>query len=171
MGVKLAACAVQERTGGFYYLSGVESISEYEEITGDEMRRLVETICSLSEYDVIIIDVSSSFSEKTLAVLNEADIIFVPVLSEENSIAKMIRFLDEASLHEKYNGIFNKMALVVNQSAVSGVGKELLESGLLNRIPCSGAVAASPVFRKYSDIYPLWQPFKTDFRSHDPDHF
>lgn len=88
VGVKLAACAVQERTGGFYYLSGVESISEYEEITGDEMRRLVETICSLSEYDVVIIDVTSSFSEKTLAVLNEADIVFVPVLSEENSIAK-----------------------------------------------------------------------------------
>lgn len=152
VGVKLAACAVQERTGGFYYLSGVESISEYEEITGDEIRRLVETICSLSEYDVVIIDVTSSFSEKTLAVLNEADIVFVPVLSEENSIAKVNRFLDEGVLHERYNTIFKKMTLVVNQSAVSGVGKELLESGLLNRIPCSGAVAASPVFKKYSDI-------------------
>lgn len=152
VGVKLAACAVQERTAGFYYLSGVESILEQEEITEEEIRRLIETMRSLSEYDLILIDISSGFSEKTLCVLREADTIFVPVLSEENSTAKVSRFLDEALIHERYNGLFQKMNLVVNQSAVSGIGKELLESGLLNRLPCACAIAAAPVFKKYSDI-------------------
>ena len=152
VGVKLAACAMEEHTGSFYYLPGVESVSEYEEITGDEISRLIETLCSLSEYDEILVDLSSGFSEKTLCTMEAADVIFTPVLSEENSLAKLKRFLDEGALHEKYNDIFRKMNLVVNQSPVSGISRELLESGLLNRIPCSCAIAASPVFKKYSDI-------------------
>ena len=152
VGVKLAASAAQEPNGGFYYLSGVESVSEYEEITGEEIGRLMEGICSLSEYDVILADLSSGFSEKTIRILNHADVIFVPVLSQENATAKTRRFLDEAAIHENYNDLFQKMSFVVNQAPVSGIGTELLESGLLNRIPCSCAIAASPVFRKYRDI-------------------
>lgn len=148
VGIKLASCIGQEPAAGFYYLTGVDSISEYEEITGTDLAGLLEAVKSLAEYDVLILDMDSCFYEKTRIILEHADIIFVPTLSDEGSVSKLRRFLDEISLHDIYNSLFEIMRLVVNCAEQSEIGQELHKSGLLNRMQCSAVIANTPLFKK-----------------------
>lgn len=152
VGVKLAACTGMEPSAGFYYLSGVDSISEYGEITGTDIKGLLEIIKSLSEYDVLILDLDSGFSEKTGLILEQADMIFVPALSDEGTVAKLKRFLDEMNLHDIYNPLIEKMRLVINRTERSGIGRELQESGILNRMQCSAVISESSLFSKKCDV-------------------
>lgn len=152
VGVKLAACTGMEPSAGFYYLTGVDSISEYGEISGTDIKGLLEIIKSLSEYDVLILDLDSGFSEKTGLMLEQADIIFVPALSDEGTVAKLKRFLDEMNLHDIYNPLIEKMRLVINRTERSGIGSELQESGILNRMQCSAVISESPLFSKKCDV-------------------
>ena len=41
VGIKLETCVEKEGNSGFFYLSGVESISEYEEITKEDIQKLI----------------------------------------------------------------------------------------------------------------------------------
>lgn len=151
-GIKLAAGAGQAQGGGFYYLSGADSVSEYEEVDGNDIIKLIEAAKALADYDLAIIDLSSSFNEKTRKTLECADIIFVPVVSEAGSIEKMKRFLAESERHRMYDPIFKKMNLIVNKAAVNGGMSELQASGIMNEFPCCAAIARSPVFKEYSSV-------------------
>lgn len=151
-GIKLASCSCADENNGFYYVSGMESVSENEEVNGDEIVRLLQTINSLSEYDVLIVDTTSGLSERTRRILENADVIFVPIVQEENSIAKMQRLLREAELHEDYDPIFRKMNLVVNKSGMPGPGKALVESGLLDQLPCCGFILSEPDFLRRMNV-------------------
>lgn len=150
--VKLAACSGMEPTAGFYYLTGVDSIAEYEEITDEDLKRLLETIKSLAEYDVLILDLDSGFSGKTSMILEQADVIFVPAISDEGTVAKLKRFLDEMDLHQIYNPLIEKMRLVINRAWRSEIGRELQESGILNRMQCSAVIAEASLFIRKRDV-------------------
>lgn len=151
-GLKLASCVRQESIGRFFYITGVESVSEYGEIDGQDVVRLLGAITGLAEYDLVILDTASGLSERTLKTLECADQIFTPVLSDCGVISKMQRFLREETLHEVYNPILRKMSLVINRSGRSGIGKELMESGILERLPCCAVITASPVFVRRADL-------------------
>lgn len=150
--VKLASCVEREKCAGFYFLAGVESVSEYEEITGEEVKRFLQELKSLAEYDLIVVDLSSGFSELTRSVLGYVDDIFVPVLPEETSVSKIRHFLNEARIHEKYDSVIQKMTLIVNRAEGPGLGPELKNSGILEALPCCASVGDMPVFRKKEGI-------------------
>lgn len=152
VGVKLAACKGMEPAAGFYYLSGVDSISEYEEITGTDLKGLLDTIKSLAEFDVMILDLNSGFSGKNRMILEQADVVFVPALSDEGTVAKLRRFLSEMDLHDVYNPLIEKMRLVVNRTERSGIGLELQESGILNRMQCSAVIPVLPQLMRKNDV-------------------
>ena len=151
VGIKLASSVGQEALAGFYYVSGVESISEYGETDAADLARLVEAAKGQGEYDVVILDLSSGFSENTTGILEHADVIFVPVIPEEGAISKLIRLLDESNLHDIYNVLFKKMSLIVNR--VSARKWDLLkESGLLNRLRCDGEFGEISIFQSKAGI-------------------
>lgn len=150
--IKLAASAAKEMNAGFYYVSGVESISEYEEIGGGEISSLLDTLRGLSEYDLLVLDLDSGFSEKTRDILECADIIFSPVISNAASVSKLKRMLRESELHNLYSNLFAKWNLVVNQVGITGIGVEIQKSGLLNELPCCAAVASSRIFMSWSEL-------------------
>lgn len=150
--IKLAASAAKEPNGGFYYLSGVESISEYGEISGEEIGRLVEAVRGLAEHDLLILDMDAGFSVKTQKILENADVIFTPIISNSTSAAKVRRFLRESELHNMYSVLHSKMNLIVNQSSPKGVGEEIQTSGLMTQVPCSAVIAASPIFGRWNDM-------------------
>lgn len=152
VGVKLESCVAREGNSGFFYLPGVESISEYEEITGDDMKKLIQAVCGLSKYDLVVIDLSSGFSERVKATLESADIIFMPVVSTESAAAKVNRLFDEENIHEGYHSILSRLNMIINQSDLSNIGREIIESNLLARVPCNSVIASSPVFARRTDI-------------------
>ncbi|MDO5407857.1 MAG: AAA family ATPase [Eubacteriales bacterium] len=152
VGLKLAGCTGTEQQAGFSYLSGTESISEFDEIGAEDMRKLVTALRGLSEYDLAVVDLASGFSAKTQAVLEEMDVIFVPMLPEEGAVSKMKRLVKEQEIHEQYAPILSKMRMVMNRSGVTEMARAIQGSGLADQIPCCGAVAQFPVLARYSDI-------------------
>lgn len=152
VGIKLQESIQMEPSAGFYYVSGVESISEYEEIDGEDMKKLLEAVRELSSYDLVILDQASGFAEKTAQILSEADVIFVPVVQGEGSISKLQRFLNETSLHGRYDPLFDKMSLILNQADPSDLGLTWLPDVIRSRIPCCAGIAALPLLRKRRDI-------------------
>lgn len=151
-GVRLAAGIGQDRDGEFYYISGVDSISTYEEVDGEDMVQLLETVRGLSEYDIVIIDMASSFDARTRKILEKVDNILVPVVAEEASVTKLKRFLGETQYHDMYNGMIKKMSLVINQVGDNGIDNLLHGSGLLNELPCCAAIARSSIFSNYREM-------------------
>lgn len=145
VGIKLKTCVRTEPAAGFSFLSGVDSISEYEEIDGEDVTRLLKAARELSDYDLIVTDHSSGFTKQTQAALEEADMIFVPTLMDEGSLAKLERFLRESGIHSRYDGILQKMNLIFNRAG-EGSRTEADFSGIRSRIPCCAAVAEAMVF-------------------------
>lgn len=165
VGIKLKESIQMEPSAGFYYISGVESISEYEEINGDDMKKMLEAIRELSSYDLVVLDQASGFTEKTGKILNEADVIFVPITDEEGSCSKLQRFLNESLLHGKYESLFEKMNLIVNKAGVSDAGQSWIPDVIKHRLPCCASIADFTVLKRKRDILlagntllPMMQP-------------
>lgn len=146
VGIKLTASVGRAADGGFYYISGTESISEHGEIDRGDLEKLMAAIRILSDYDLAVIDLASGFHERTQGVLEAADIIFAPIRPEMSSIAKMQRLLQESNMHDMYDKIIAKMNLIVNRADMTGFGPEIQNSGLLNRLPLIAVIAESQIF-------------------------
>lgn len=155
VGIKIKECAGLEPTAGFDYISGVESISEYEEISSENMKLLLETIRELSNYELVVLDLSSAFTNKSRQVLEASDVVFMPVTETEGSIGKLQRFLEEANLHQKYDSIFDKTRLILNQAGAGGAMAERLLNSMKNRLSFSASVAPLPVLTRFGDILGL----------------
>lgn len=153
VGIKLASSVGQEPSAGFFYISGVDSVSEYGEMEGEDLSRLVQAVKNQADYDLLVLDLSSGFSERTLKILELADAVFVPVTPEEGAVSKVNRLLDETGFHEMYNSLFEKMSLVENRMTPPKWDTELRESGLTDRMRCAGIFGEIPVFRKKAEIF------------------
>lgn len=151
-GIKLKGCVGQEPDGGFYYVSGVESISEYEEISGDDIGRLLETVRTLSEFDLVVVDITSGFSEKIRKILDGADVIFCPLVINGSAVSRLGRFLDESKLHGMYDRLFGKMNLIVNRAGRNGSGRNQQEEEILQRLPCCARIMESQDLAAYKNI-------------------
>lgn len=151
-GIKLKGCVGCERSAGFYYVSGVESVSEYEEMDGSDMGNLLKKVRELADYELVIVDLSSGFTDKTREILKEADRILVPMTMEEGSLSKMNRFLEESRLHDKYEPLFQKVQVVLNKMGASGSGLEALPDEVRNRLVCCASIMQSPVLAKRGEI-------------------
>lgn len=152
VGIKLKESIQLESTAGFYYISGVESISEYEEVDGDDMRKLLEAVRELSCYDLVILDQSSGFTEKTKVILEAADTIFVPITAEEGSTSKLLRLLGESSLHGQYDALFSKMNLIANRAASSDSSQGEIPESVSDRVPFCASIRASSMLIRRRDI-------------------
>lgn len=169
VGIKLAACVGQEPANGFWYVSGADSVSEYEEIGGGELERLLEAVKEQAEYDILVADLSSGFHERTLSVLRQSDLIFAPVRPEEGAEAKLSRLLGESRLHERYNRLFERLRLVVNQADSREAAVRI--AGAFNSIPCTAVIPRTPVLAERSVLLQsgaqldrLFEPFVEQMR-------
>lgn len=152
VGIKLSGGIGKASPGGFYYISGVESISEYDEVSEKEMEKLIDSIRSLSDYDKVVLDLSSTFSTKNLRLLEMADMIFCPVLPEENSIAKLKRLAREVDFHDSYYSIFEKTRLVINRVKSNGMPWEFQNDEVLKQFECAATIADIPAMGKRGKI-------------------
>lgn len=151
VGIKMQGCIGTESGSGFFYLSGVESISEHQEIDGQELKKLIGQIRDLSEFELVFLDLSSGFTEKTCCVLEETEKIFVPLTASENAALKLRRFLNESSLHRMYEPVMKRMCLLENGVVANRQG-ETLSNRLFPELPCCGAVPAARELSSYRTL-------------------
>ncbi len=152
-GIKLKGSVGREPSAGFYYLSGVESISEYEEIHDEEMQMLFAAIQELADYDLVVADPNSCFAGRTKEILKNANAIFVPVTGEEGNMVKLQHLLEESQLHSVYDSLFQKMYMVVNKVR-EGTEKTLFIPELVcSQIPFCTSIAASGMLKTWKNIF------------------
>lgn len=151
-GLKVAAYVGMEPEGRFFYISGLDSAAEYRELKGEDIQRLLKSIRDLAEYDEVIIDLSSGFSEIEEVALKEADVIYVPQVEGEATVAKMRRFLRETEFQETWRVLAEKMKMIVNRTAASEIRSEFSNSGILAQISCVCVVAEAPLFSDMRQI-------------------
>ena len=154
-GIKLKVGAGIEPMAGFAYISGVESVSEYEEISSEEIKRLLHAIQELADYDLVIVDQSSGFTDRTKELLIEADMILVPVTTEEGNAAKLQRLLNESRLHAAYDSLFRKMYMIVNKTGANGSAAVQLPKEVSSQIPICTSIAALDILAKKKNILQL----------------
>lgn len=150
--IKLASSAGKDQNGGFYYLSGVESIFEYNEISAKEVKSLIDMLCDLAEYDLLILDLDSGFSMKTQELLARADVIFATALFERSSVMKLCRFLRDPELAERLGNLQNKLSLVMNKVTPGAQGMKAAESELYRYAECCAMIAEAPIFEKWDEM-------------------
>lgn len=151
-GIKLKESLGKEPVSGFYYISGVESIAEYEEINSNDINKLVESIRELSCYDLAVLDLSSGFTEKTKKILEEADVIFMPIIKGEACISKLLRFMREANCHQEYEEIIDKIKLINNKVKADQGRAEKFPDSISGRFSCCADITILSELKKYSNI-------------------
>lgn len=144
VGIRLKSCAQKEPAAGFYYIADVDSISEYEEIDGADIERLLRAARELADYDLVITDHASGCSSHLWAALKETDMILVPASADGGDQEKLERFLKESQIHDRYDSILGKMRVLLNRVCRPGTGVEALKETIRSQVPCCTAVMNSP---------------------------
>ena len=150
--VKMKGCVGKAPSAGFYYISGVDSISEYEEINKEDMKHLIIAVRELADYDLVIVDLGSGFTDKTKAILNEVETILFPAVLDEGSLSKLGRFVSESKLHDIYEPLLKKMKLIYNKVEAHSGEITALPDSISSRIPCCASIAKSSVLAKKRNI-------------------
>ncbi|MCI9146713.1 MAG: AAA family ATPase [Hungatella sp.] len=147
-GIKVKGAIRTESQAGFDYISGVESVSEYEELNGKEIGELLNIIRELADYDLVVVDQSSGFTDKTRAVLAEADTVMVPVVMDEGSVSKLVRLLEESALHDMYDSLIHKMNIIINKAEPHKKPAVLLPDTAGSRLPLCATVMLFPAMER-----------------------
>lgn len=153
VGVRVLSARGEEPNTGIHYISAPDSISEYSEVTAPELEKLIRTIISLNEYDVLVIDFSSEFYQEKVQLLENCDVIFVPLVEDEFSVNRVRTMFHEDALHQRYHSIYKKMKMIVNKADVSGIKPIIQNSGILNYCPLAGVITMSPVFMNQQSLF------------------
>ena len=117
LNIKIEAVRMEDRDSGIHYFAPPDSAREFEEISPEEIKLLIQQLKQMNYYDVVYIDMSSSFGEKNIAILEECDEILL--LQTQQMIAKIkinslikelsnIKVKDDCSLADKVSIILNK---------------------------------------------------------------
>lgn len=149
-GVRLKSALGVDPSAGFSFVSGVESISEYEEINGEDMEKLFGAVRELAAFDLVIVDLSSGFGAMERAALREADRILVPAVSR-TGLSKLERILRETALHDRYEPFIDKMSLIINR--VTGRNDvDRIPGAVKDQISCCACVTESAVLADPSTV-------------------
>ncbi len=116
-----------------HYFCPPESLLDLQDSKSEELKTLLDEFRSMSQYDIVFIDMSSSFDDKNIAILDACDEILlvlpqdavsdikIELFSKEMNILKERKGLD---LSDKINMVLNKynayMALEVDTAEVCG---------------------------------------------------
>ncbi len=151
-GVRILESRGEEPHTKFHYISAPDSISEYSEVTIEELDFLIKTLIDLNEYDVCILDFSSEFYQEKVDLLENCDVIFAPIVADEFSVQRMKMLFHENQLHSKYSSMLQKMRLIDNKEDVSGMNPILHGSGLLDQCPLAAVVTMSPAYMNQQNL-------------------
>ncbi len=125
---------------GFDYIPPVKNGDELRGITTEQWRGLITEIARVSDYQMIILDISDIVSN-ILQLLHMCDYVIMPYMSDEISSGKMTEFekelsiLDEKELLQVYrlsmDGVINQT--YDNACLKANVGRLIEEGGVLRQ--------------------------------------
>lgn len=122
VGLKIISNKYTDPVTKVNYINPVESAVEFDEITDEEVTRLIKEFDSLGEYDVVFIDMPSAFDKYNINILNQCDKILMPFDQNPLSIVKISKFLNEFNYHDSLAALNPKIHLIANKIDSNGTG-------------------------------------------------
>lgn len=142
--VKVLASCKEDKSTGIHYISGPDSIMEYTELTQEEMKKLINSVEMLNEYDVLLLDLASEFHAEKAELLRQCDLIFVPVTVNAFGIRRLELLFHEDELHQEYHDVLKKMKLVFNKMDAAAAAMLQQRHEILKKLPVNSVIGRLP---------------------------
>ncbi len=111
---------IQKGFNGVFYIEGFERIVDYNSISPDEIRKVLENILRYGEYDFVVVDMESCLNQNGKEILSQADNVIIVEKGGEIPKKKLEMFVQQAVTREYRN----KICSVINftENIESGLG-------------------------------------------------
>lgn len=117
LSLKVEGASLEYLNGGLNYFAPPDSPYEINEITGDDIRELVNQLKTLNKYDSILIDMCSMIDDRNMKIFEICDNIICILTTERCSQIKATQFLKlfEMAESKELQEIQNKIRFVMNK--------------------------------------------------------
>lgn len=96
---------IQKGFNGVFYIEGFERIVDYNSISPDEIRKVLENILRYGEYDFVVVDMESCLNQNGKEILSQADNVIIVEKGGEIPKKKLEMFVQQAVTREYRNKI------------------------------------------------------------------
>lgn len=132
VGLKLISGMSKNSRVGFSYVNPPDSSMEWNEISIQEQKALLDELEKLRQFDAVVLDFDSELNETKLELLQMCDHIIVPFLPDTISLNKLIQFFREMTLRDELSRLSDRMIYVGNR-IVPGIDTYLQQSTLYQK--------------------------------------
>lgn len=108
--------SITRHANGFHVLTSPDEISDADQVTGDDVRRMLVPLLQYMDY--VVVDLPHDFSERSLAVMNSADKVLL-VTQQSLPVTKSVQRTLELFQDLNYN-FEEKIRIVVNRHNTNG---------------------------------------------------
>ncbi len=115
--LKIEAAKCIDSEYKLHYFCPPESLLDLQECKPEELKALIGEFKSMSQYDIVFVDMSSSFDDKNIAVLDASDEILLVLPQDAVSDIKIDLFSNEMDILKERKGIdfSDRINLVLNK--------------------------------------------------------
>lgn len=116
LGLKLEGAKCCDPDTGTYFFAPPESVLEMEELTADDVSRLIAELKASGLYDVVFIDMSSGLGQRNAAILRNCDTILMLHAARDGNTVKTRALQNGLELleHKFGSSLKEKLVTVVN---------------------------------------------------------
>lgn len=126
LGLKLEGAKCCDPDTGVYFFAPPESVLEMEELTAEDISRLIAELKASGLYDVVFVDTSPGLDQRNIAILRNSDTILTVYTAWDKSAVKARALLNgfEMLEHKHGGGLKDKLVTVVNYCSKKAFNSE-----------------------------------------------
>ncbi len=123
LGLKIEGSRSIDNKTGVHYFLPPENIFDLDELTSDEIKRLIGQMRTMECYDVIIADMGSELNDVSIPLLESSDLVFCVLPYDTTSKIKLATLLRAFEILSKRKGLnfMDKVELILNKCLNSGL--------------------------------------------------
>lgn len=137
LSLKIEGSRSIDGTTGVHYFLPPENIFDFDELTSDEIIRLIGQLRTMECYDVVVADVGTVLNDVSISLLEESDLVFCVLPYDTASKIKLATLLKAFEILNKRKGLnlMDKAELILNKCLNSGLSD--IDNLTLNGKPAS----------------------------------
>ena len=115
--LRIEAAKLIDHEYNLHYFCPPESLLDLQDSKPEELKTLLNQFRSMGQYDIVFVDMSSSFDDRNISILDACDEIMLVLPQDAVSDIKVELFSNEMDILKKRKGIdfSNKINLVLNK--------------------------------------------------------
>lgn len=123
LSLKIEGCRSIDSSTGVHYFLPSENVFDIDELTPNEVKKLVNQLKKMGFYDAVIIDVSSELSSINISILEYSDLVYYVLPFDTVSKYKLDILMKGYEILNKRQGIhfLEKTELILNKCVNSGL--------------------------------------------------